>query len=91
LFNGRTNKSNARFTCPNCCLVNPTSAESREDARKVVKGSSDLPRCKMSDALENGLFDALNTAYSARSIELGLPFENIEKADGLCGKEKLSR
>jgi hypothetical protein len=49
-----------------------------------VKGAEDLPRCKMSDALEQGLYDALQLAYSARSNELGITLENVEKAEGLC-------
>jgi Histone acetylation protein/TAZ zinc finger/Zinc finger, ZZ type len=84
LFNGRTNKSNARFTCPNCCIVSPSSQDSRESAGKVIKGAKGLPRCKMSDDIETGLFNCLDSAYSARSIELGVPLDTIEKAEGLC-------
>lgn len=84
LFNGRTNKSNARFTCPTCYINVPTSEESREKARKIVKGAEDLPRCKMSDALEKGLHDALRAAYVTRSNELGVDVEDVEKSEGLC-------
>jgi E1A/CREB-binding protein len=84
LFNGRTNKSTARFTCPTCYLNIPTSEESRENARKIVKGADDLPRCKMSDVLERGLHDALRVAYQIRSTELGVAVEDVEKAEGLC-------
>lgn len=38
----------------------------------------------MSDALEKGLHESLHSAYTARSTELGVAFENIEKANGLC-------
>ena len=84
LFNGRTNKSNARFTCPNCCISSPSTEESRDKAKKAVKSADDLPRCKMSDALEKGLYDSLHAAYTSRSVELGVAFEDIEKANGLC-------
>lgn len=84
MFNGRTNKSNARFTCPNCCIVSPSSEESRDKAKKVVKGADDLPRSKMSDEIEKGLLDALHTAYTTRSMELGVSYDDIEKANGLC-------
>lgn len=84
MFNGRTNKSTARFTCPTCYLNVPTSEERREKARKIVKGADDLPRCKLSDALENGLHCALQAAYVSRSSELGVALEDVEKAEGLC-------
>ena len=84
LFNGRTNKSNARFTCPNCCIAAPLSEESRDKAKHVVKSAENLPRCKMSDELEKGLHDSLYTAYAARSLELGVAFDDVEKAGGLC-------
>jgi Histone acetylation protein/Zinc finger, ZZ type len=38
----------------------------------------------MSDALEKGLHDALHAAYRARSAELDVAFDDIEKANGLC-------
>jgi hypothetical protein len=38
----------------------------------------------MSDAIEKGLSDALQAAYTARSSELGIAFEDVEKVDGLC-------
>ena len=38
----------------------------------------------MSDALEKGLHDSLHAAYTARSAELGVALENIEKANELC-------
>lgn len=84
LFNGRTNKSSARFTCPSCYLKRPTSAEIRDKAIRTVKGSEDLARCKMSDAIEKGLRNALQEAYSVRSSELGVAVDKVEKAEGLC-------
>jgi hypothetical protein len=84
LFNGRTNKSSARFTCPSCYVQIPKTPESLEKASKLVKGSEDLARCTMSDAIEKGLSDALQAAYTARSNELGMAFEDVEKVDGLC-------
>jgi hypothetical protein len=50
---------------------------------KTVKGAEDLARCKMSDAIEKGLSDALQAAYAARSCELGLAVDEVEKAEGL--------
>ena len=50
----------------------------------MIKGSKDLPKCKLSDALEDGLYKALQSAYLARSNELGVTIDNVEKAEGLC-------
>jgi E1A/CREB-binding protein len=82
LFNGRTNKSDASYMCPNCYLARPESTIDR-DSFKPVKLASDLAECSMSMAIEKGLAKALETAYSARAKELGLSVENVEKANGL--------
>jgi E1A/CREB-binding protein len=82
LFNGRTNKSDVRFTCPNCCLKKLES-DQKNPNHKLVEESEDLPRCKMSDAIEMGVASALETAYLERAEELGISVDEVEKAEKL--------
>lgn len=81
LFNGRTNKSNATYTCPRCYLS--ALDQSPSSVRASMKGAADLPHCKMSRELEEGLQRALGAAYVVKSNELGVGVDDIEKADGL--------
>jgi len=83
LFNERTNKSTARYTCPHCYLKKLSPGQTVNKSKKVVKGARDLTRCKMSDEIENGVEDALQSAYAARAAELGVPVEQVEKAESL--------
>jgi len=83
LFNGRTNKSNARFTCPSC-FAGKTDTEEVRVASRAVKGAKDLARCKMSDAIEEGMNEALETAYRKRATELGVSVDEVEKAADLA-------
>lgn len=82
LFNGRTNRSTARFICPSCYLHIPVTEEAQV-AAKAVKEAADLGRCKMTDFIEEGLKIALQTAYSERANELGVSIDQVEKANGL--------
>lgn len=82
LFNGRTNKSTARFTCPSC-FAGKTQTEDVRTASRAVKGAKDLARCKMSDAIEIGMNNALETAYRERASELGITVDQLEKAEAL--------
>lgn len=84
LFNGRTNKTNARFTCPKCYLQKKSSGrDSGSDKDREVKGASELPKNKMSDAIEEGLTDALETAYKARANELKVDIAEVERAENV--------
>lgn len=82
LFNGRTNKSTARYTCPSCFVGMPRTEEVRK-ASEAVKGAKDLARCKMSDAIEEGMKSALEAAYRERASELGVTVDQVEKAEDL--------
>ncbi len=80
LFNGRVNKTGARYTCPNCYLSKGSIGRAFS---KQIKVAADLPHCKMSEAIENGVLAALEKAYKDRSDELGLSVDDVEKADSL--------
>jgi hypothetical protein len=83
LFNGRTNKSTAMYTCPNCHLKKESPVDTRTQIEKLLKGAEDLPHSNMSMALEKGLTEALNTAYKGKAEELGIGVDQVEKAGGL--------
>jgi len=83
LFNGRTNKSTSTYTCPNCHLKRVNPCDTRTATEKLLKGAEDLTHSKMSTAIENGLKEALRTEYTARAEELGVGFDEVEKASGL--------
>ncbi|GKY92630.1 hypothetical protein MPSEU_000233100 [Mayamaea pseudoterrestris] len=82
LFNGRTNKSNASYTCPNCYLKK-VDAGLIDPPLTTVKGASDLPQSTLSQAIEKGLIGALQVAYQSRAKDLAVGIEEVEKAEGL--------
>lgn len=81
LFNGRRNKNTAGYRCPKCHIKKGCEGESDEGKR--VKVAKDLPHCKMSIAIENGLRKTLASAYEDRATELGVDVSEVEKAEGL--------
>jgi E1A/CREB-binding protein len=83
LFNGRTNKSNAKYTCPHCYLRKGDEIGFPIAGKKFDKGANDLPSSKMSAVIESGLQEAIGKAYELRSKELGVSLEEVEKTDGL--------
>jgi hypothetical protein len=83
LFNGRTNKSTATYTCPNCHLKKENPVDARTQIEKLLKGAEDLPHSNMSMALEKGLTAALDSAYKGKAEELGVGVDQVEKAGGL--------
>lgn len=84
LFNGRKNKNAAEYRCPKCHVNKEREAEPLGPEKKEVKVAKDLPRCKMSAAIESGLHKALASAYEERALDLGVDVSEVEKADGLC-------
>lgn len=79
LFNGRANKSSARYNCPNCYLKQDECVTTG----KSVKGAKDLAQSNMSTAIEQGLQNALSSAYKKRAEELAVSIDQVEKAEGL--------
>lgn len=79
LFNGRTNKSTATYTCPNCYLSKLGTGR----PVNLTKSANELPESKMSKVIETGMAEALQVAYRQRAEELGVGIENVEKAEGL--------
>lgn len=80
LFNGRTNKSSATFTCPNCYVHQFSCGQ---PSPNTMKGAKDLPETKLSRAIEKGLGEALANQYVCRAKELSCGIDEVEKADGL--------
>jgi hypothetical protein len=84
LFNGRTNKSTATYSCPNCYLKNVDGGNLSEPPHNKILGAIDLPQNSLSKAIENGLVKALKIAYADRAKELNLSIDEVEKAEGLA-------
>jgi E1A/CREB-binding protein len=81
LVNGR--KVNARdiFRCPKCILVHRSA--DNEPPKPSKESANQLPRCKMSDSMEEGLLRALDRAYEKVALEIGIDVSEVEKAEGL--------
>lgn len=79
LFNRRKAKQLDSFYCPKCILVHRNI-----EPDKAFGVANELPRCKMSDFMEEGLSKALERAYSKAAGELGVDVSKIDKAQGLC-------
>lgn len=82
LFNGRRNKNTAAYRCPKCHIKNMPDEEP-VDTQSRVKVAKDLPHCKLSEDIENGLNRILGKAYQDRATELGFDVSAVEKAEGL--------
>ena len=82
LFNGRANKSNARYTCPTCYLRKGDVGKPKAQ-EKLVKGAAELPSSKMGESIERGLKTALEKAYKQRADELGVSVGEVERAEHL--------
>ncbi|KAL7567812.1 hypothetical protein ACA910_000563 [Epithemia clementina (nom. ined.)] len=83
LFNDRTNRSNAKYTCPNCVLKRGDVVGFPVAGQKFAKGAEDLERSNMSDAIEEGLQKVLAKAYTDRAKELGVDVDTVERANEL--------
>jgi E1A/CREB-binding protein len=82
LFNGRKNKNTAKYRCPKCHIDKKRAGEPL-GLQKEVTVAKDLPSCKMSTAIENGLRKALASAYEERALDIGVDVCEVQKADGL--------
>ena len=80
LFNGRDTKASASYACPKCVLK-----RRRHGVEPSIfkKAATDLPSCKMSDAIEAGLQSTLQAAYEEKSRKLGVSIDEVEKAQKL--------
>jgi len=83
LFNGRANRSNAKYTCPNCVLKRGDTVGFPVSKQKFMKTAEDIAKCKMSDAIEEGVKNALEKAYTEKAKEQGVSVEEIDRAEGL--------
>ena len=79
LINGRKAGSKSDFRCPKCVLLRRHTEPNRN-----CEAAKELPKCKMSNFLEEGLQKVLGKAYKTRSLELGIDISEVEKVEGLC-------
>jgi hypothetical protein len=81
LYNGRKAKTSEIFRCPKCILVRRCAKN--EPPKSPKESAKELPRCKMSDSMEEGLLRALDVAYDKDAVGMGVDISEIEKAEGL--------
>jgi E1A/CREB-binding protein len=84
LFNGRKNRTSSSYMCPKCDIAKRSSGELLVSGdNEQLKMAKDLPHCKMSETIEDGLRASLAKAYVERANELGVDLADVEKPDPL--------
>lgn len=78
LFNSRKARRSDAFRCPKCILVHRNVEPSQTHGKAF-----ELPMCKMSDFMEEGLRKTLGRAYEKTAKELGFDVSKVKKAEGL--------
>lgn len=81
LTNDRIRNPDEKFFCPKCDLKNRKSLDLRPS--KFDRRAEDLPKCEMSDFMEEGLFKNLKAAYESKAKQMDIPVEEVEKAEGI--------
>lgn len=81
LFNPKQ-ASNAAFTCPKCHLKKDLKRKGCK-VSNAFSGARELPKCQLSDGIEEGLAKALLKAYEQVAIERGCTVSQVEKAENL--------
>eukprot|EP00602_Paraphysomonas_sp_CaronLab_P005647 CAMPEP_0185028304 /NCGR_PEP_ID=MMETSP1103-20130426/13948_1 /TAXON_ID=36769 /ORGANISM="Paraphysomonas bandaiensis, Strain Caron Lab Isolate" /LENGTH=1753 /DNA_ID=CAMNT_0027562681 /DNA_START=94 /DNA_END=5355 /DNA_ORIENTATION=- len=85
LFNGRRNLSEEMlFMCPTCILdmrkKDPAKAEAMMVSPLKKTQAADLPRCMLSEYIENSVNKCLERAYQEQAQKLSVPYSEVEKA-----------
>ncbi|GMI08523.1 hypothetical protein TrLO_g15972 [Triparma laevis f. longispina] len=75
LFNGRKNKNSVSYICPKCHLDDRKAKGSMKPTMEVKK-AVDLPKSKLSEALEDGVKNQLDQIYNnmAKNDEVDVDF-----------------
>ncbi|KAL4513564.1 hypothetical protein Ndes2526B_g07614 [Nannochloris sp. 'desiccata'] len=86
LFNKGRNNEERGFLCPPCLLNGLESGHRSVPAERpqAMLTAKDLPRCQLSDFLENRLQQSIYSERVARAKATGRPVEEIKSAEGLC-------
>jgi len=81
LYNCRSAKPDEIFRCPKCINVYKEIHEIPSEDSK--SGAKDLPKCSMSDFIEDGLLKSLDKAYATTASETGICIDQVEKPNGI--------
>jgi E1A/CREB-binding protein len=86
LFNKGRNNEERGYLCPPCLLNGLESGHRSVPAERpqAMLTAKDLPRCNLSDFLENRLQQTILSERIARAKATGRPVEEIKSAEGLC-------
>ena len=90
LFNGNRNQSSSTFSCPKCVVAKSKKERNEKIDSSLFKDASALPECKLSRAIESGLFETLSEEYAKIANQRRCDLSQVEKADGLCVRVVLS-
>ena len=85
--------SSKRFACPKCVVTNSKkciSGTTEAESASSFKDASALPECKLSCAIEDGLYQTLSEEYERIAKVRGCDVSEVEKADGLCVRVVMS-
>jgi E1A/CREB-binding protein len=92
LFNGNRKHSSKSFSCPKCVVAKSGSQKQENDDNPITsyKDATDLPECKLSRAIEEGLSHTLTEEYERIAEERTCDLSEVEKVEGLCVRVVMS-
>jgi hypothetical protein len=67
------------------CIIQERTKDKGQSSNVSTRSQvlNDLPHCMMSEAIESGLHRALQNLYEEKANELGIPLDQVEKANTL--------
>jgi len=77
-------KNSGSYMCLECQNSTSTPLIPNDPSRQFLKGAKELPRCQLSDDLEEALEDALAKAYEEAARMKNIPVGDMPKAEDLC-------
>jgi E1A/CREB-binding protein len=83
LFNGRKNKNAVAYNCPSCHIEERKAKGNLKPSIKVKQGA-ELPKCTLSDFLEDGVQKHLEREYEILAKDKGVDLNKIEKVENLA-------
>ncbi|KAJ3709088.1 hypothetical protein LUZ61_012793 [Rhynchospora tenuis] len=79
----KSNEALSVYTCPMCYKRELKSGDRKPLPESAMKGAKDLPRTRLSDFIENRLFNRLRIERQQRADSLGKKLEDVPAAEGL--------
>lgn len=83
LFDGQVRANASVFVCPTCVIKSRKKTAQPCVVARSPQVATDVPHCTMSEAIEKGLYLALQKEYEKKAKELNIPVDNVVKANNL--------